>query len=113
MGQSGIASFPLFEHRWYKLSYVRTVQSYTLAPAGLGIPGHCPCYFESCVLILRGLDAKTHHQCIAYACTDVRIAYSVVTKYAFHNWASNAAYPSLAWVPTQLSRYLCMYTLKY
>ena len=28
-------------------------------PAGPGIPGHCPGYFELCVLISRGLDAKT------------------------------------------------------
>ena len=44
------------------------------------------------VLISRGPDAKTHgHQHIVYACTDVCIAYSVVTKYAFRNCASNAA----------------------
>ena len=50
-----------------------------------------PGYFESCALISQGLDAKTHgHQHIAYACTDVCIAYSLVTKYAFHNCASNA-----------------------
>ena len=39
-----------------------------------------------------------------YACTDVRIAYSVVTKYAFCNCALNAALPSLAQVPTKLCR---------
>ena len=62
-----------------------------LVPAGPAIPGYCPGYFESCVLISRGPDAKTRgHQHIACACTDVRIAYSVVTKYAFCNCASNA-----------------------
>ena len=35
------------------------------------------------------------------------IAYSVVTKYAFCNCASNVAQPSLAQVPTQLCRCLC------
>ena len=51
------------------------------AQAYLGIPGHCPDYFEPCVLISRGLDMKTcGHQHIAYACTDIRVAYSVVTK---------------------------------
>jgi len=40
----------------------------------------------------------------AYALTDVCIAYSVVTKYAFRNWGSNAAQPSLAREPTQLCR---------
>ena len=39
-----------------------------------------------------------------YACTDVRIAYSVVTRYAFCNCALNAAKPSLAQVPTKLCR---------
>ena len=35
----------------------------------------------SCVLISRGQDAKTRgHQYIAYAYTDVHIAYSVVTS---------------------------------
>ena len=39
----------------------------------------------------QGPDAKTRgHLHIAYACTDVHIAYSVVTKYAFCNCASNA-----------------------
>ena len=33
------------------------------APAGPGIPGHCPGYFESCILIWRGLDMRTRgHQ---------------------------------------------------
>ena len=47
-----------------------------------------PGYFEACVLVSQGPDAKTHgmpsdqHKC-ANAHTDVRIAYSVV--------ASNAA----------------------
>ena len=44
---------------------------------------------------------------IAYACTDIRIAYSAVTKYDFRNCSSNAVLPSLAWVPTQLCRRLC------
>ena len=43
--------------------------------------------------------------------TDVRIAYSVVTKYAFYNFASNAVYPSLARVPTQLCGRLWCYQL--
>ena len=75
--------------------------------AGPGIPGHCPVNFDLCVLISRGPDAKTHgHQHIAYAYTDVRIAYSVVTKYAFCNCALNAVQPSLARL-TQLCRCLC------
>ena len=66
-------------------------------------------YFESCVLISQGLGTKTsiQHMC-ACACTDVRIAYSVATKYAFPNCASNVAQPSLARVPTQLCRCLCL-----
>ena len=45
-----------------------------------------------CILISQGQDAKTRgHQHIAYAHTDIRIAYGVVTKYAFSNCASNAA----------------------
>ena len=62
-----------------------------LVPAGPAMPGHCLGYFESCVLISRGPDAKMcGHQHIAYACTDVHIGYSVVTKYTFCNCASNA-----------------------
>ena len=34
-----------------------------------GIPGHCLGYFESCILISQGPDAKTHgHQHIASIC---------------------------------------------
>ena len=54
-------------------------------PAGLGIPGQCSGYFELCVFISRGADAKTPY--IAYGClyahTDIRIAYSVVTNTLF------------------------------
>ena len=46
---------------------------------------------------------------IAYARTDVRIAYSVVTTYAFRNSASNAAKPSLARYPTALQTPMFMY----
>ena len=78
--------------------------------AGLGIPGHCPGYFESCVLIsqVSEPDAKTLY--IAYACLHTyRRTYSIqciVTKYIFRNCASNAVQPSLARVPTQLCRHL-------
>ena len=66
--------------RW-KSSFYRCVEYsislYAWAPASPGIPGHCLGYFESCVLISRGTDTKTHgHQHIAYVSTDVRIAYS-------------------------------------
>ena len=54
--------------------------------------GHSPGHFESCILISQGLDAKTRgHQHIAYVCTDARIAYGVVTKYAFCNCTSNVS----------------------
>ena len=55
--------------------------------------GACrPGYFKSCILTSRGQNTKTRgHLHIAYACTDVRIAYSVLTKYTFHNCASNAS----------------------
>ena len=44
-----------------------------IGACSLGIPGHCPGYFDSSVLISRGPDAKAHgHQYIAYACTDIQ-----------------------------------------
>ena len=65
-------------------------------PAGPGIPRHCPGYFKSCVLISRGPDVKTcGHQHIAYECTDVPLAYSVVTKYTFRNCASQMRHSQL------------------
>ena len=51
---------------------------------------HYPSYFESCVLISQEPDAKIPY--IAYVRayrTDIHIAYSVVTKYAFRNCTSN------------------------
>ena len=45
-----------------------------------------------CVFISRGLDAKTHgHQRIAYVCTDVHIAYSVVVKYVLPEYPHSSA----------------------
>ena len=41
-------------------------ESTSQVPAGPGIPGHCPGYFESCLLISRGPDARRPY--IAYAC---------------------------------------------
>ena len=50
---------------------------------------------------------KTHgHLHIAYACTDVHTAYSVVNKYAFRNCASNMASQVLPGYPHRLCRRL-------
>ena len=55
-------------------------------------------------------DPPIKHMC-AYARTDIRIAYSVETKYAFRNYTSNAV---LARVPTHVCRRLWLpVTLKW
>ena len=70
------------------------------------IPGHCPGYFESCILISREPDAKTPYIAETYVYVQCTVQ-TLVTKYAFRNCASNAAQPSLARVPTKLCRHLC------
>ena len=60
------------------------------------------------VFISKRPDAKTSgHQHIAYACTDVRIVYSVVTKYAFRNCASNGLAKSCPDTHTALQAPTC------
>ena len=74
------------------LKLLKAVKGYHRRLQARAYPSIAPGYFEPYILISRGLDVKTpisHMR--AYAHTDVCIAYSVVTKYAFHNCASNAA----------------------